>query len=599
MQKKLWPTLIGLTFLVVYSTGLWASGIDDQSEVVAEYMKGRQLMRESDYFGALKVFKQLEGRFPDSKNLDLFVMHRSKCNYYLEEFSEAAAGFGYFLNRFSGSAQIPYAYFFLANCQYRLGHGAEAVKNYLNAYRLSQDSRLDDLVRSSLEAAYTHASAVTLDPALFDNIPEDKLCPVVRVAAPYLAQSSNRAAAEKLLLACGEQLDQYQHGAQNSPLSNGPISIPMMLPFSGELAAYGQEIYNGAVIAAERFRREQGQLIELVPYDTKGDPIEAARLAAELAQDRSIPAAIGPLTSDAAAVTSATLACRNLPLVVPAATQAGLARLSETTFQLSPNIELQGLLMAQYAVDSLNADSAVIITSSAPDHLRMARAFTERFEKLGGEVVAVEYYRSRDKDFGPYLRDIKAMLWDRRPDSIFFTNEYGDTLDPDGIPVHIDCLYLPGSPLQLKQLLPQIHFYRIKGAYLGSDGWADDAVLRLGDNVTRGAIVPSPFLSATNSEEYTQFAAAYDTRYGKQPPRLAALGYDALRLVSLAMAETSGDRDKLVKRLATTRDFVGASGRITWSDHRENTNMPLYRITSGVAQPLTHATTVADDPTLD
>ncbi|MDH3891610.1 MAG: penicillin-binding protein activator [candidate division Zixibacteria bacterium] len=599
MQKKLWPALIGLTLLVAYSIALCAAGIEDQKEVVAEYTKGRRLMRESDYFGASKVFQQLEGRFPDSKNLDLFVLHRSKCDFYLGEFAKAAAGFSFFLNRFAGSAETPYAHFFLANCQYRQGQGAEAVQNYLDAYRLSQDNRLDDLVRRSIEAALANASAVTLDPTFLENIPEHKRCPIVRSTAPYLAQSSNRAAAERLLTACGEQMDRYQRRVQNSSPSNETLSIPMMLPFSGELSGYGQEIYNGAVIAAERFRRESGLLIELVPHDTKGDPMEAARLAAELSQDRSIPAAIGPLTSDAAAVTSATLACRELPLVIPAATQAGLARLSKNTFQLSPNIELQGLIMAQYAVDSLKADSAVIVTSTAADHLRMSRAFARRFETLGGEVVAVEYYRSRDKDFGPYLRDVKAMLWDRHPDSIFFTNEYGDTLDPDGIPVQIDCLYLPGSPQQLRQLLPQIHFYKIEGAYLGSDGWADDAILRLGDDVTRGAVLPSPFLSAFNSEEYTQFAAAYDTRYGMQPPRLAALGYDALRLISLTIAESAGDRDKLVKRLAATRDFVGASGRITWSDQRENTNMPLYRISSGVAQPLTPPTTVADEPPIE
>lgn len=599
MQTKLWSILIGLTLLVVYSVGLSAGGIDDQNEVVTEYTKGRRLMREADYFGASKIFKQLEGRFSDSKNLDLFVLHRSKCDYYLGEFSQAAAGFSYYLNRYSGSAETPYARFFLANCQYRLGRGAEAITNYLSAYRLSRDSRLDDLVLNSLEAAFDNASTVTLDPILFEGIPEDKLCAVVRVAAPYLAQSNNRISAEKLLRECGVQMDRVQRESPKRPSSGDAFTIPMILPFSGELAGYGQEIYNGAVIAAERFRQESGQLIELVPHDTKGDPIEAARLAAKLSKDRRIPAAIGPLTSDAAAVTSATLACGSMPLVVPAATQAGLARLSETTFQLSPNIELQGLIMAQYAVDSLGADSAVIITSSAADHLRMSRAFTERFEQLGGEVIAVEYYRSRDKDFGPYLRDVKAMLWDRHPDSIFFTNEYGDTLDPDGIPVEIDCLYLPGSPQQLKQLLPQIRFYKIEGAYLGSDGWADNAVLRLGDNVTRDVVLPSPFISSTNSEEYTQFAAAYDTRYGKQPGRLATLGYDALRLISLALVETSGDRDKLIKVLAATRDFVGASGLITWSDQRENINMPLYRIIAGEAMPLTRTTTVADEPSLE
>ena len=100
MQKKLWPILIGLTLLVAYSIGLCAGGINDQSEVVADYSKGRRLMRAEDYYGASKIFKQLEGRFPDSKNLDLFILHRSKCDYYLGEYSQASAGFSYFLKRF-------------------------------------------------------------------------------------------------------------------------------------------------------------------------------------------------------------------------------------------------------------------------------------------------------------------------------------------------------------------------------------------------------------------------------------------------------------------------------------------------------------------
>jgi branched-chain amino acid transport system substrate-binding protein len=368
-----------------------------------------------------------------------------------------------------------------------------------------------------------------------------------------------------------------------------------MLPFSGELGGYGQDIYNGAVIAAEELRQEADLKLTLTPYDTKGDPLDAARIAAELTRDEMVLAAIGPLTSEEAAVTSAALACRSLPVIVPAATQAGLTRLSEGTFQLSPNIERQGIRMARYAVDSLHADTAVIMTSTSSDHLRMARAFAKKFEQLGGTVAAVEYYRSRDKDFGPYLRDIKALLWGLPPDSIFFTNAYGDTLDPDGIPVTIDCMYLPGSPHQLHLLLPQIRFYKLQTVYLGSDAWADPEVLRLGDDVTRGAVFPSPFLGTDNSEEYLRFAAAFDTRFGSRPPRLAAIGYDAFRLVGLAAREAGGDRGKLTAALTATSGYRGAAGRITLSAERENGYMPLYRIVGGEAEPLSPQTAMADE----
>ncbi|MEA3296703.1 MAG: ABC transporter substrate-binding protein [candidate division Zixibacteria bacterium] len=270
--------------------------------------------------------------------------------------------------------------------------------------------------------------------------------------------------------------------------------------------------------------------------------------------------------------------------------------LSSTTFQLSPNIELQGTRMAEYAVDSLKADSVAIITSTSPDHLRMSRSFSERFRQLGGKVAGIEYYRSRDKDFGPYIRDLKSILWNMPPDSIYFTNEEGDTLDPDGIPVGIDCLFLPGSPQQLRLLLPQIHFYQLTGNYLGSDGWADETIYRLGDNVTKGAVFPSPFLVGSNSDEDVQFSAAFDSRFGRQPTRLSRVGYDAIRLVIQACDKGCSSREKLVSALEQTKDFAGASGMITFGKNRENIELPLYRIESGKAVVIGENQGIVDSP---
>jgi len=210
----------------------------------------------------------------------------------------------------------------------------------------------------------------------------------------------------------------------------------------------------------------------------------------------------------------------------------------------------------------------------------MTRAFVEHFEKLGGTVVAVEYYRPRDTDFGIYIRDIKAILMGEVADSTFFINPDGDTLDLDVVPTRIDCLFLPGDAQQLRQLLPQIHFYNLSGAYLGSDGWGDNAVYKLGDDITKGAVFSSPFLEGKRSEQFLRLATAYDKRYGTSPQRLSALGFDAVNLALLAAGRRPGSRDDIVDGLKRISGYEGASGVITFGEYRENVEMPLYRIES-------------------
>ncbi|MDH4158438.1 MAG: ABC transporter substrate-binding protein, partial [candidate division Zixibacteria bacterium] len=305
-----------------------------------------------------------------------------------------------------------------------------------------------------------------------------------------------------------------------------------------------------------------------------------ARIIGELVHSRT-HAAIGPLTSEEAAVSSAALTCGNLPLIIPAATQAGLTALSSTSFQLSPNIELEGVLMAEYARNRMNFDSAAIITSTRSEHLRMARAFSERFRQLGGELIAIEYYRPRDKDFGPYIRDVKAIILGEEPDSVYFINQDGDTLDFDVVPAHVDCLFLPGSPAQLKLVLPQINFYNLSAFFLGTDGWGDRDVYSLGDDITQRAVFPSPFLAGATGDDYLTFAAAYDARYGHPPQRLANLGFDAVKLAAAAVADGGVTRESFVEKLTKITRHEGASGTISFGSHRENVVMPLYLIEDG------------------
>ena len=555
-----------------------AEVIDDEPEVVALYAKGKRMMREEDWLEASKIFGELAGRFESSSNLDLFLFNRAKAQYYFGEYDKAIAGFTFFIRKYPESPNTPYAVYFRGNSSYLSGQSTRAVRDYLQALAISTDARLDNLAIGSMETAFKNASSVKFGPPEFEALPPAKKCRLVPKLAAILQSRGEMSQAQSLMDLCGIELDNSQYPAGMDGRSRTGFEVALLLPFSGEMRPFADDIYNGAIIAAEMLRSEDNLEIKIVPYDTQGDAIDAARIASELIASRQTGAIVGPLTSDEAAVVSATMGKTDLPLLIPAATQAGLTQLSSSSFQLSPNIELQGIRMAEYAVNVLGADTAAIITPTSADHLRMARAFTRRFEQLGGMLLAVEYYRPRDNDFGKQIRDIKGMFLGFPPDSTFIVNETGDTLDVDEQPVRLDCLFLPGDPEVLRQLIPQVIFYNLNAKLLGSDGWGGDPVLKLEEKITGEAVFPSPFISTGSGEEYFDFAAQYDKRYSDQPPRLATLGFDAIRLIGIAMHNNKKSRSEIVAWLKNISKYDGASGRISFGENRENNEMPLYRI---------------------
>jgi len=571
---------VGLLLFFGAAAGVRADKIEDRPEVIPLYNKGKRMMREADWLEAARIFEELAGRYPDSKNLDLFVFNRAKADYYFGNYNKALAGFSNFLTRFAASSYAAHALFFQGNIYYLRGDVDKAVKTYIRSYGRAGDLRLDNILEGALAGAVKNAGSVNLNPGDFENLPPDKKCVLIERLAEVLVERQEVVVAKNLLESCGEKLDLSADDYYRTRLTNNVLEVALVLPLSGELQSFGEDIYNGAVIAADFFRQETGRKVKLSSFDTKGDPVGAAQIIRNLANS-AVDVIIGPLTSEEAAVASATLNCSNLPLLAPAATQAGLTLLSETSFQLSPNIELQGVQMADYAVLNLDADSAAIITPTSTDELRMSKAFADRFEQLGGKIMAVEYYRPRDKDFGKYIKDIKAISLGAHPDSVFFINEKGDTLDADGIPVYVDCLFLPGNAGQLRLLLAQINFYNLNGAYLGSDGWGNDDIYRLGDDITKQAVFPSPFIEGKSSDENLKFSAAYDARYGIQPPRLAGLGYDAMNIITRAVVNAGTEREALTREIARVNDYMGVAGKVTFGENRENIALPVFKVENG------------------
>jgi branched-chain amino acid transport system substrate-binding protein len=570
-----------LLLLFCFCIAVQAQGTLKRAEADSLAIQGEKLLKQARWTEAAALFKDLTARFADSPDIDFYLLNRGKAEYYAANTAVALTTFDDLTKRFPESPYLASALYFGANAMYKSNQRDRAATQYVDAYSHSRDERLDHLIVSSLAGFDVAKLEARLGSATDLNV--RRKCELARALAEKFVQRNRPKDAERLRGLCGQTREPSGTVPVATSTAIGEIcDVAVLVPLSGEYQSFGQDLFDGAATAAAEYRKETGRQINLTPYDTKGDPIVAARLVRELV-DLQVDALIGPLTSDEAEVTSATLGCHNLPLIAPAATEAGLTSLSDCSFQLSPNIALQGVQMAEYARNTLRADSAVVISSTSSDQLEMVEAFVERFQSLGGKIVATEYYRVRDRDYGSYIKDIKSILLRHTADSSTFLDDKGDTLSEEAVPAQVDCLFIPGTPEQIRLLLPQIRFYNLTGAYLGSDGWGDESVYALGDDVTRGAVFTSPFVRTARSTEYTHFAAVFSATYDRKPSRVAGLGYDAVHVLTDALKRGAASRQQLIDQLARTSGYDGAEGRVTFGTHRENIEMPLFKITGGQA----------------
>ncbi len=545
-----------------------------------QFAQAMSLMGNARYLEAYRIFTDLADFGSDLQMADIYQYFSAKAAYHAELFDDSYREFDLLITRFPKSDYTPYGYLFQGNIDYRDGRIDHAVISYINAFRLSRDTKLDRLLVEALEKIASDSPDAVLENMSSGTISDSRRCELlVRLARGLIAGGSFQTV-RSLLEECNTpEADRIIQDAD--ALAKQHIEIGVVLPLSGDMQKFGESILDGINLRIDQYIRETGIKINPVVYDTKGDQLEAGRIVRRLSASGTT-AAIGPLTSEEASISSAVLACNDMPLIIPAASQAGLTELSSTSFQLRPNLEWQGIKMADFAVHKLGADTAVIMSPTAPENLLMARAFERRFKYLGGKVLAGEYFRTTDTEFGPYVKDIKSQIIPMLKDtSRAFLDEDGDTIEAEEVPTQIDCIYIPAEGSQLRMILPQIDFYNLSTIYLGGDGWGNETVYNLGDRISKTNYFTSGRFEVNTNPAAQKLIADFDTKYGRRPGFLERLGYDAMGLICKALNDGQYSRAEITHYLSTIHGYQGASGDVSFGENRENIELPVYTIVDG------------------
>ena len=275
----------------------------------------------------------------------------------------------------------------------------------------------------------------------------------------------------------------------------------------------------------------------------------------ELAETEKVVAILGPLFSSHAVKVGPII---NIPTIV-GATGANVTETGEFLFLAASSNALQAKLMAQFAVNELGAKTAAMIWQNEDVYsIGFVEAFDANFQELGGSIVEKQMYEKGDTMFDTQLMAIKAA----NPDVLFLAS------------------FPPENPLIMKQARDM----NIESVFIGSDGMDDPLMFKvLEDN----APLESTYYCTNFDPDAMEFISAYEAMFENPANGIAATGYDAMRLLALAI-ETAQSTDPVIVReaLAAITDYKGATSISRFDEDRHPVkSVGVFQITNGEVQP--------------
>jgi branched-chain amino acid transport system substrate-binding protein len=336
-------------------------------------------------------------------------------------------------------------------------------------------------------------------------------------------------------------------GGEKKPQDAQGIPIGFFGALTGPQATFALSGKNGANLAAEQLNRAGGVLgkqLELLVEDDHNEASEAASAVSRLITRDHVVALIGENASSRSLAAAPIAQNYQVPMVSPSSTNVAVTKKGDYIFRVCFVDSYQGKALATFARQTLKAATAALLVDAKSDYsVGLAEAFRQAFTGLGGSVVADLKYAEGDSDFSAQLTAIRPS----RPDIIVVPGYYTDA----GL------------------IARQARGLAIEAALLGADGWDSPKLTEIGGQAVEGAYFSNHYSVEDPSPAVRAFVDAYRRAYGADPDSIAALSYDAARLVADAMRRAGSTEGKRVRdALAATKDFPGVTGRITMDADR-------------------------------
>jgi len=348
-------------------------------------------------------------------------------------------------------------------------------------------------------------------------------------------------------------------GLGGGALAKGPesIRIGVNAPLTGDIPKVGEGTKFAAQMWLEDVNAAGGievdgkkYKVELIIEDNESKAESAVKATTKLITEDDVLAIVGPQSSKQAIPAGGKANELGTPMISPWSTNPDTTKDRPFVFRGCFLDPFQGPVVANFIEDEFGFKKAAVLYDVASDYPKgLAEFFKAAWEKQNGpgSVVAFESFTTKDTDFSSQLTKI---------------NNSG-----------AEVLFTPQYYNEVALIVQQAHQLGWNKPIVGSDSWGSAETVKLCGKDCYGLFFSTHYAAAGAKGATKAFIDRYQKEHGYVPDDVAALTWDAMRIVQTAIegtGELTGDieKDRIAVRdaLASIKDFDGITGKMTFTE---------------------------------
>jgi branched-chain amino acid transport system substrate-binding protein len=329
--------------------------------------------------------------------------------------------------------------------------------------------------------------------------------------------------------------------------TTGDILVGMYGSLTGDGASFGQSSREGSELAVEEINNAGGLLggrkIKLLVEDDQSKPEEASNAVTKLVTQDKVVAVLGEVASRRSLAAAPVCQKYMIPMISPSSTNERVTQVGDYIFRVCFIDPFQGEVLAKFAYNDLKARKVAILKDIQQDYsVGLTDSIAKHFTALGGTVLDPVSYSSGDSDFKAILTQVRSQ----KPDAVFATG------------------YYPEAAI----IVRQARELGMKMPILGGDGWVGDA-LKNGREALNNTYISNHY-SGDNPDPVVQnFVKAYRAKFNREPDAIAALAYDAVKVLADAITRSNSTDGPKLRDALSQADVAGVTGRLKINAKRD------------------------------
>ncbi|MGG7519052.1 branched-chain amino acid ABC transporter substrate-binding protein [Allorhizobium undicola] len=319
------------------------------------------------------------------------------------------------------------------------------------------------------------------------------------------------------------------------------ITVGLVAPITGPLAAIGAQIKNGAETAVQSINEKggvNGEKLVLKIADDAGEPKQGVSVANQLIGE-SIRYVVGPITSGVAVPASDVFAENGVLMVTPTATAPDLTKRGlSTVFRTCGRDDQQAEVAAKYVLSHFKGKKIAILNDKGQYGKGLADAFKAALNAGGVTEVFNDALTPGEKDFSTVITRLKAA--------------------------GVEVIYYGGYHPEAGLMVRQMKDAALSAVIFSGDGLSNSEYLNIGGEAANGTLYTNASDATKNplSKEAAEKLAARNI-----PAEAFTLNaYAAVEVIAagIAKAGTWEDTEAVAAALKSGEPIKTAIGEVTY-----------------------------------